>query len=96
MILEQPGEIHTDTSYAAMIMDLDKSIGKLLEAYERLGLDKNTYIIFTSDNGGMPVLPIQVNRGKPYKNGLNSPLARGKWDLMEGGIRVPFFISGPE
>ena len=95
MILEQPGEIHTDTSYAAMIMDLDKSIGKLLEAYENLGLGKNTYIIFTSDNGGMPVLPIQVNRGKPYKNGLNSPLARGKWDLMEGGIRVPFFISGP-
>ena len=51
MVLEQPGEIHTDTSYAAMIMDLDKSIRKLLEAYERLGLGKNTYIIFTSDNG---------------------------------------------
>jgi arylsulfatase A-like enzyme len=78
-----------------MVMDLDKSIGKLLKAYEALGLSENTYIIFTSDNGGMPVLPIQVNRGRPYKQGLNSPLLRGKWDLMEGGIRVPFAIAGP-
>ena len=95
MILDKPGKIHSNTSYAAMIMDLDKSIGNLLNTYEKLDLGRNTYIIFTSDNGGMPVLPIQVNRGKPYKNGFNSPLVRGKWDLMEGGIRVPFHISGP-
>ena len=44
----------------------------------------------------MPVLPIQVNKGRPYKQGLNSPLLRGKWDLMEGGIRVPFAIAGPK
>ena len=95
MLIEGSGSVHKNVSYAAMVMDLDKSIGKLLEAYEALGLSENTYIIFTSDNGGMPVLPIQVNRGRPYKQGLNSPLLRGKWDLMEGGIRVPFSIAGP-
>ena len=47
------------------------------------------------DNGGMPTLPIQVNKGKPYSAGLNSPLLRGKWDLTEGGIRVPFAFMGP-
>ena len=96
MLMEPRGSVHKNVSYAAMVMDLDQSIGKLLEAYEALGLKENTYIIFTSDNGGMPVLPIQVNRGRPYKQGLNSPLLRGKWDLMEGGIRVPFSIAGPD
>ena len=43
-----------------------------------LDLAKDTYIIFLSDNGGMPVLPMQVNRGRPYRAGLNSPLLRGK------------------
>ena len=43
----------------------------------------------------MPVLPMQLNLGRPYKKGLNSPLLRGKWDLTEGGIRVPFAMLGP-
>ncbi len=95
MLLEMPGSTHDNIAYAAMIMDLDKSIGQILDAYESLDLNENTYIIFTSDNGGMPVIPLQVNRGRPYKKGLNDPLVRGKWDLMEGGIRVPFAIAGP-
>ena len=90
------GKVHKDAGYAAMIHDLDLSIGTLLEAYDTLGLAENTYIIFTSDNGGMPVLPIQLNRGKPYELGLNAPLLRGKWDLTEGGIRVPFAVMGPD
>ena len=89
------GKFHQDQGYAAMVQDMDLSIGDLLAAYESLGLADNTYLIFTSDNGGMPVLPMQVNLGTPYKAGLNSPLLRGKWDLMEGGIRVPFAIMGP-
>jgi arylsulfatase A-like enzyme len=78
-----------------MIQDMDLAIGTLLQAYDELGLKDNTYIIFLSDNGGMPVIPMQVNKGKPYRAGLNSPLLRGKWDLTEGGIRVPFAIVGP-
>ena len=89
------GSLHTNVAYAAMMTDLDEAIGRLFDAYKRLGLSDNTYFIVTSDNGGMPVLPQQVNKGRPYKNGLNAPLLRGKWDLMEGGIRVPFLAVGP-
>lgn len=89
------GQLHRDQGYAAMVHDMDLSVGDLLAAYRELGLADNTYIIFTSDNGGMPVLPMQVNRGKPYNAGLNTPLLRGKWDLTEGGIRVPFAVMGP-
>ena len=91
----EKGKLHRNQAYAAMIEDLDLSLGTLFEAYESLGLAENTYLIFTSDNGGMPVLPMQLNLGRPYKKGLNSPLLRGKWDLTEGGIRVPFAILGP-
>jgi len=90
-----PGKLHKNQAYAAMVADLDRSIGTLLEAFDTLGLSDNTYLIFTSDNGGMPCLPIQVNKGEPYQLGLNAPLLRGKWDLTEGGIRVPFAILGP-
>lgn len=89
------GKQHKSPAYAAMLRDLDLSIGTLLEAYRSMGLAENTYLIFLSDNGGMPVLPIQVNEGRPYRLGLNLPLLRGKWDLTEGGIRVPFAIAGP-
>ena len=53
---------HTDRGYAAMVADLDTAIGQLWAAYNRLGLKDSTYFIITSDNGGMPVLPQQVNR----------------------------------
>ena len=92
---QSPGDLHKNRGYAAMVRDLDLSIGELMEAYDELGLSEDTYVIFASDNGGMPVIPMQVNRGRPYKAGLNSPLLRGKWDLTEGGIRVPFAVVGP-
>ncbi len=89
------GQLHSNQAYAAMVRDLDISIGNLLNAYDDLDLGSNTYVILISDNGGMPVLPQKVNRGVPYQSGLNSPLLRGKWDLMEGGIRIPFAVFGP-
>ena len=93
---QEKGDLHKNPGYAAMVRDLDLAIGTLMEAYQELGLAEDTYLIFLSDNGGMPVLPMQVNRGRPYKRGLNSPLLRGKWDLTEGGIRVPFALVGPD
>ena len=70
-----------DTLYAAMIEDLDTGLGKVLDKVRELGLDENTYVIFTSDNGG-------GFRG-------NAPLRGGKAELWEGGLRVPAVICGP-
>jgi arylsulfatase A-like enzyme len=59
---------------------VDQTVGKLLEAIDRLGLAANTYVLFTTDHG---------------TPGRNSPLSGGKGTVAEGGLRVPFFIRGP-
>ena len=68
-------------SYAAMLEDLDTGFGMILNKIDELGIKENTYVIFTSDNGG-------GFRG-------NAPLQMGKADLWEGGIRVPTIVRGP-
>tara|TARA_Y100001970_G_scaffold5054_1_gene5738 strand:- start:723 stop:2288 length:1566 start_codon:yes stop_codon:yes gene_type:complete len=68
-------------SYAAMLDDLDSGFGMILDKIDELGIAENTYVIFTSDNGG-------GFRG-------NEPLKMGKADLWEGGIRVPTVVRGP-
>ena len=76
---------------AAMNEDLDEGLGMILDKIEELNISDNTYIIYTSDNGSVPTIPAR----RFYKNSINFPLSRGKWDAMEGGIRVPFIVSGP-
>lgn len=78
-----PGSNHTNVEYGAMTEDTDTGIGELLAEISNLGLDDNTYVIVTSDNGG------QINVTN------NTPLLRGKTFIYEGGIRVPFIIRGP-
>jgi arylsulfatase A-like enzyme len=51
------GQLHSNQAYAAMVRDMDLSIGNLLDVYDDLDLRSNTYVILVSDNGGMPVLP---------------------------------------
>ena len=67
--------------YAAMIEEIDEGLGAMVDALEKAGELDNTFIIFTSDNGGGL---------KP-----NGPLSWGKAQLFEGGLRVPFVIAGP-
>ena len=85
------GKHQKHAGFAAMTEDLDAGVGMLLERLKALELEGNTYVIYTSDNGAVPVMPPRPK----YKTGTNYPLSRGKWDAMEGGIRVPFVIAGP-
>jgi arylsulfatase A len=86
------GRYQKHEGFAAMTEDLDTGVGLLLDRVKDLGLEGDTYIIYTSDNGAVPIMPPK----RFYKQGSNFPLSRGKWDAMEGGLRVPFIIAGPK
>jgi len=81
--LRPPGTIHNDPFYGAMTEDLDRGLGLILDKIDSLGIGNDTYIIYMSDNGA------------PSNLSDNNPLKLSKIFLYEGGIRVPFFISGP-
>jgi arylsulfatase A-like enzyme len=89
---KEKGKIHKNTYFAALTEDLDDSLGILLDKLQELGIANNTYVIYCSDNGAVPTLPPR----KKYKHSYNFPLSRGKWDATEGGIRIPFIVSGPK
>jgi len=88
---KNPGKIHNNLGLASMTFDLDESVGMILDKLKELNLLENTYIIYTSDNGSVPIIPPR----KHYAESYNFPLQRGKWDTTEGGIRVPFIVMGP-
>ena len=88
---KKTGEIHNNIGLAAMTFDLDESVGLILDKIEELGLKENTFIIYSSDNGSVPIIVPK----KYYEKSYNYPLKRGKWDATEGGVRVPFIMSGP-
>lgn len=86
------GLTDTEAKYAALVEGMDKSLGDVINYLEKNGLDKDTYILFTSDNGG---LSLKGSRsGEPHTQNL--PLKQGKGSLYEGGIRVPMIAAGPQ
>ena len=86
-------------TYAAMINELDTSIGVLVQALEDEELLENTIIIFTSDNGGNVQIKASLNPleqdTKKVAITSNFPLRGGKATLYEGGVRVPAIIIWP-
>ena len=73
-------------THYAMIAALDDSIGQVLDKLKAEGLDKNTIVVFTSDNGG----PDYIRN--PYQN---LPFRGWKLTYFEGGFNVPYFIRWP-
>ena len=72
--------------YAAMIRALERNVGRVLDALKARGLDDNTLVIFTSDNGGAHYI------GLPD---INKPFRGWKATFFEGGIHVPFMMKWP-
>jgi len=85
------GNLHNNSGFSAMTEDLDEGLGQIIQKVKELGIENNTYIIYMSDNGAVPTIP----GAKKYSKSYNYPLSRGKWDAMEGGVRVPLIIAGP-
>jgi arylsulfatase A-like enzyme len=86
------GEANKKITYAAMVEEMDLTLVDVLDALEQTGELDNTYIIFTSDNGGGHSEKRKVD-GEIRR--FNGPLQEGKRSIYEGGIRVPTVISGP-
>lgn len=81
----------TEAKYAALVEGMDKSLGDLMNYLKENDLEKNTYLFFMSDNGGLSLTP--QRGGETHSQNL--PLKQGKGSLYEGGIRVPMIVTGP-
>jgi len=85
------GANETEAAYASLVEGMDKSLGDIMDFVKKKGIEKNTVIIFMSDNGG---LSLASERGGA-EHSQNLPLKAGKGSVYEGGIREPMIVKYP-
>lgn len=85
---EYGSQPQSHAAFAAMVTLLDDQVGEIVAKIKKLGLEKNTLIIFTSDNG-----PHKEGGADPDYFNSNGPFRGYKRDLYEGGIRVPMIAK---
>ncbi|MDH5605172.1 MAG: sulfatase [Cyclobacteriaceae bacterium] len=80
-------QVQDNPVYAGLVETMDEAIGLVMDGLKELGLENNTIVVFTSDNGG-------VSSGDAFSTS-NLPFRGGKGYQWEGGIREPYFIKVP-
>ncbi len=83
--------------YGDWIHELDRSVGRILEVLDKMGVAQDTLVIFSSDNGGVFKPERESLQTAAFKAGLrvNGDLRGGKHDVWEGGFKVPFLVRWP-
>ncbi len=80
-----PSKPEEETAFIAVLNEYDKQMGRLLKGLKEIGVDDNTIVVFTSDNGPLP----------NFRHDRSADMRGTKLSLYEGGIRMPFIIRWP-
>jgi len=82
---EYPNGPEQQRKFRAVLDEYDRALGKLFAGLKELGVDENTLVIFTSDNGALPT----------FNSRRSAPFRGSKLSLYEGGVRMPFIVRWP-